>query len=329
MDLGPRVVDTASPLNALEKRMYLRWREQAVGRKVLIAVSGGLDSICLAELLRTLQTRLQIHLVVATVHHGEMQGANSLQNMFRNDAVEKVHSWARENGLEFITHPDRPVWSDEVGEKELRDFRYQALRALAMEHGCDWIALAHHKDDQLETRLIQLIRGCGLQGLVGMSELNGDLWRPLLSESRKSLLKYANEKNLKWLEDPSNTRVEPFRNWLRQHWLVELENKRPGSVETLMQSLQNLVDESVGKKPQLEDFLTPRGGLRRQEFLSLTEGEKRGLLARYFIAMGYRNFGKSHIDELIKRLDSPRNDLSFNLLKRKWTITPTEILAEG
>ena len=127
-----------------------------------------------------------------------------------------------------------------------------------MQNGQATLVLAHHRDDQAETVLLRLLRGSASEGLAAMRELQefagGNVWRPLLHFPRETLLPYAREHGLEWIEDPSNAELHHDRNFLRHRVLPLLEERWPGSAAALSRSAQllredaNLLEEAVQRR---------------------------------------------------------------------------------
>lgn len=293
------------------------------GARVLVACSGGMDSVVLTYLLHRLAPRLKIELEVACVHHGKSSDSELIQ--FRDQAVETVRELTERLGLKL--HILRaPIEKGElVSESDLREFRHRALQDLAKERECKWIAFAHHADDLLETRLIRLVRGTGAQGIEAMSLVgkNGT-FRPFLGEPRTELESYAREVGLKWIEDPSNQDPAPLRNWIRLKWLPLLERKRPGSVRNLGASLERLA-EAAAKEKQGASIPLLAATLDRKAFSELGIAEQRASLAALLLSLGTRDFTSGHIDEILKRFRSQKGRQKFTLLGLEWQCNARQI----
>ncbi len=192
---------------------------------MLVALSGGADSSALLWLAVEAIPQLGIQVRACHVHHG-LRGVEADQDA---DACRRLCEQA---GVPCVVKhvqidPER-IRQDGV-ESAARAARYAALTSCA---GPDeLIALAHTLDDQAETVLLNVIRGSGSFGLGGMSERQGQLIRPLLTERRQTLRRYCMEHQITWREDSSNTDIYYARNRLRLHILPQIEAINPGFVE--------------------------------------------------------------------------------------------------
>ncbi|MBL7214397.1 MAG: tRNA lysidine(34) synthetase TilS [Phycisphaerae bacterium] len=194
--------------------------------RVLLAVSGGADSVAMVDALHRLRQagHLQCEFVIGHVNHG-LRGADS-------DADEVfVTELARQLGINVVAASVSV--NDYAQQKKLsietagRTLRLKALAAMAQQHHCDAIATAHHKDDQAETIIHRLMRGTGFRGLCGIrpvSEVYGtEFIRPMLGMRRSDIIEYCDENNLSWREDVSNKNVNFMRNRIRHYILPELQ----------------------------------------------------------------------------------------------------------
>ena len=202
-------------------------REQLLemGDRVVLAVSGGADSMCMMEVLAALRDSWKLELLVVHVHHG-LRGAEADRDAaFVQDEAGKlgigcvverrdVRSVAAERGLSL----------EEAG----RDVRYEILREYAEKWISQYpakIAVAHHQEDQAETILHNLFRGSGLKGLGGMSARRGQIIRPLLCLEKKEILEYLAERHIAYCEDSTNQENEYTRNRLRNELIPQIRRE--------------------------------------------------------------------------------------------------------
>jgi tRNA(Ile)-lysidine synthase len=182
-------------------------------QKVLLAISGGIDSLVLLDILDKQKSKLPWQFYVGHVNHGLQSMSDQWFNWVQEQAqVRKIPFIGKHLRL-FTEGVTQNI------EAQARQARYDALTALAKEAGCEMILLAHHADDQIETFLLQWFRGAGLAGLSAIPELkrfNDLLWmRPLLHTFRVEIEDYAKQAQLNWVEDPSNQSLVFARNQVR------------------------------------------------------------------------------------------------------------------
>ena len=193
-------------------------------RRILVALSGGLDSVVLLHLLRF---HLRREVIAAHFDHAMRTGSGADAQWVRG----LCRAWSVP--LE-LGHADDPPAS----EAAARDVRYAFLLAAAESVGADVVVTAHHADDQAETVLFRLARGTGLAGLAGIPVRRGILVRPLLAFTRAELLSYAAASRIRWREDPTNRSMRFARNRIRHRVLAELERARPGATRRIARLAQ-------------------------------------------------------------------------------------------
>lgn len=208
----------------LEQKVYTYINKEqmtAPGQRVLLAVSGGADSMAMLAIMYALAPALGIKLAVAHLDHG-------LRPCSWQDA-ELVEQTCAHYKLPFYSRvTDVAAYCEAKGlgiEAGAREVRYQWLREAAAAFGADRIATAHHRDDQAETILIHLIRGSGVKGLGGMTPVSGIYVRPLLECSKEELLSYVEHKSVPYREDESNQDINFLRNRVRHQLLPLLETE--------------------------------------------------------------------------------------------------------
>lgn len=259
------------------------------GSTVVVAVSGGADSVALLDVLRHLAPAQQWRLHVAHVNH-QLRGAESEAD------ADFVAQLAARAGLPCTVQSvdvARAQQAQASPENTARRLRYRLLAACARTVGARNIALAHHQDDQAETVLLHLLRGSGLGGLTGMryasplqllndmeesplhqadssakdrrtcgtTESPVTLVRPLLNVARADLRAYCARHNLTFREDSSNETTTPQRNWLRHAVLPLLETRYPAVARTIARTARVLADDFAYLTATAEDWL--RGHARQ------------------------------------------------------------------
>ena len=194
------------------------------GEALLVAVSGGQDSVALLLALAELGGRLSLRLTVGHVNHG-LRGAES------DEDEQFVRELAERLGLRALVARTQV---ERASEETAREARFTALRELAGDAGAERIALAHTASDRAETVLMNVLRGSGLEGLAAMPAVSGDLVRPLLGVTREQTAAYCEAKGVRPRADSTNRDETILRNRLRQSLLPLLEREyRPHVSEAL------------------------------------------------------------------------------------------------
>ncbi len=225
--------------------------------RYVIAFSGGLDSTVLLHALATLRDELAVPLLAIHVDHG-LHADSSAWSAHCRDIAERL-------GIDYqLRSVNVQLESGKGPEASARDARYNALHA-ELRAG-DWLMSAHHREDQAETLLLNLIRGSGPMGIAGIGNIRrfgpGWLARPLLETSRQALAEYASREELEWVEDPSNVDRRFDRNFLRHDVLPRLGARWPdislrlqrsashaGEASQLLTNLAAIDLQSVGGRP--------------------------------------------------------------------------------
>ena len=216
------------------------------GKRIAVALSGGLDSVVLLDTVCKAQAKNQNQIYAFHVHHGIQKPADDWLIFCEKLAKQyKIHFDFR------LLHLDSANEQGNI-EARARAGRYEALADLCEEYGIEDLLLAHHQNDQAETVLLQLLRGSGVAGLSGMpasraiaSNPSITLWRPLLNQSRQELEAYAKEHKLKWIEDPSNQNTKYRRNAIRKKIIPALEGIQPEALTNMARSAELLGEAQV------------------------------------------------------------------------------------
>ncbi|URC14869.1 tRNA lysidine(34) synthetase TilS [Flavobacterium sp. B183] len=205
-------------------------------KKLFLAVSGGLDSMVLLHLFQ------QLPFEIAVLHcNFQLRGLESFGDQ---DFIQK---YCDENGISiFSTQFDTEAFAKDYKlstQVAARELRYNWFYELLETENFDYIVTAHHADDNLETFIINLTRGTGLDGLTGIPEQNDKIVRPLLPFSRAEILEYAKQNNILWREDSSNASNKYLRNKIRHDLVPILKEINPNFLNAF-QKTQEYLQES-------------------------------------------------------------------------------------
>lgn len=213
--------------------------------KLLLAVSGGVDSVVLTYLCHT--AKLDFSIAHCNFHLRE--GACDEDEAFVKDLAEKL------NVDFYVEQFDTNKYAEEQGvstQMAARDLRYNWFNELRFRHQFEHILTAHHANDDLETFFINLIRGTGLEGLSGIKEVNNAIVRPLLGFSRSQIEAYAEANNIEWREDYTNAETKYIRNKIRHHLVPMLEEMNPKFLEGFLKTQSHLRENEA----LVEDYLS-------------------------------------------------------------------------
>ena len=310
----------------LEQRLLRRFRAAGIAsdRTLLVAFSGGPDSLALAAALTHVRAVTGLPLLLVHVDHAlrdesgeEAKAAVSLgQQIGLTVVVRRVPEEPRQ------AHPHTGV------EEAARRERYRLLSDEADQAGARVIATAHHRDDQAETVLLHLLRGSGLRGAAGMAEIapvpvagvrdishQGEdqrprLWRPLLSESRQEMLAYLEKRGLTSLHDPSNDDVTLRRNALRHRAIPELEATFPGAAAALARFAAIAAEEDRLLEAMAERALTRMVGpghiMRLDALGEQPRALQRRILRRWLVeTSGETDIGAERVEAVLHWAAAP------------------------
>lgn len=239
--------------------------------KILLALSGGVDSMVLAKLLiisqrdykstsQRAETQSQSHLAFAHCNF-HLRGEDS------NRDERFVTDFARENNIPiYIKHFDTESYAKENSlsiEMAARELRYNWFKELKEIHNFDKVALAHHGDDQIETFVINMLRGSGIKGLKGMKPQNDFYIRPLLFSNRNQIVTFAKENDIQWVEDYTNNETIYLRNKIRHQIIPLFDEIKDNARQSLNFSIdclssenelyRNLIDEKFAEIEFVKD----------------------------------------------------------------------------
>ena len=196
------------------------------GKPILVAASGGVDSMVLASLLQY----AGYNIGVAHCNY-QLRGKDS------DDDQKVVESWCAERSIPFylkrVETEKLAQQSDSSIQMIAREERYAFFKELTENHGYGAVALAHHADDRVESLLLNVLRGTGFRGFQGMPSKRDKIIRPLLAFRKRDIHQFAEENDISFREDASNQETYYQRNWVRLRLLPMLEAKEPDAFEKL------------------------------------------------------------------------------------------------
>lgn len=267
--------------------------------KIIVGVSGGADSMVLAHLLK----KCGIQMVLAHFNY-------SLRGEESDDDQRLVKKWAQENEVEFyVRKMDLGAQLKAEGgnlQEVARKRRYEWMESLREELNYDWIAVAHHQEDVVETVFMNFLKGTGIAGLHGILPQQGYVIRPLLIFKKVDILNYAQEENISWRMDSSNLSNQYLRNKLRNQIIPELKSMVPQLEENLIanvrrwQEVEMLYSESIEK--YRHRLLEQRGKDWYIPILKLKDCHPlKTILYELLLPFG---FSASQLPEVIKLLDA-------------------------
>lgn len=253
--------------------------------KYIVAVSGGVDSMALLDILR-LQSGLE--LIVAHYDHG-----------IRPDSAEDrklVQEAAERYGLPFAYEEGK--MGPNASEAEARERRYAFLSKTKQQNAAGAIITAHHRDDMLETAIINMLRGTGRKGLSSLSS-GDDVVRPLLEWTKEDILAYARKHKISWREDTTNADERYMRNYVRRRILPRFSQKDK-------QDLFEHINSSKQINKEIDDLLARdislHGGgnaLNRPWFIGLTYALSCEVLVAWLRQNGISGFDRPLIERLV------------------------------
>jgi len=267
---------------------------------VLLAVSGGSDSVALLHVFLSLREKLDLRLGIVHVNYA-LRGEDS-------DLDERlVREYADRYGLPCFIY--RPRSAKGKSEAVLRDMRYRFFERVADREGYDVVAIAHTQDDQAETILIRLFRGTGPEGLAGMRPRRDRYIRPLLGRTKAELIRLLEAEQLPFREDVSNRDMGILRNRIRHELIPLLEREyRQGVRKTLARAAEHCSGIGIEDVSTLISLVSEDGRFMfsRSEFLALSKRNRTIVLRDMFRRLSGTGYGptSSFVMEASKLLES-------------------------
>lgn len=266
------------------------------GSRVLCAVSGGADSMCLLHWLRRHAGTLGISVAAAHFEHG-IRGEESLRDM------RFVEETCAAMGVPlFIGQGNVPEAAAERSlglEETARELRYEFLEAVARENGFTRIATAHNADDNAETVIFNLARGSGAAGLCGIPPVRGIIVRPLLETTRSEIERYLEENGIAHIEDSSNRSQEYSRNKIRLRIMPVLREINPAVSKAVLRTGEMLREDNALLDRLAEEFIAAHfngESVRSKELAALPDAVE----SRVIRMLCPQSIGAVHTNDIMK-----------------------------
>lgn len=289
-----------------------------IGSRVLVAVSGGADSVALLSLLRSVAESMDLHLEVAHLDHA-LRDSSGVDAQF----VEQLSAeYDLPLTLECLDVAGIARKRKGNLEEVARDLRREFLVETAKARNCHLVALGQHLDDQAETFLMRLMRGSGTAGLACMREREDAIVRPLLSFSHSEIVSYLQEEGLTWREDESNASLEFTRNRIRHQLVPLMKSFNPSVVGLIAGVCEQMQHDEDFWNPLVEKALADCGKWQGESYIldrllvremapALSSRVVRAVLQQ--VRGDLRGLTSTHIDDVLQLFDSssPQGELSL------------------
>ena len=290
--------------------------------KILLAVSGGVDSVVLAHLCKL----AKLNFSIAHCNFNLRDEESDADAEFVLDLAERLDVEV------FIENFDTTAYAEDEKvsiQMAAREIRYHWFEELSTAFKFDYILTAHHANDNLETFIINLVRGSGLEGFTGIKSVNNNVIRPLLSFSRKEIETYAEAHKIKWREDSSNASNKYLRNKIRHELVPVLEELNPQMLDSFANT-QSHLNDSLNL---VEDYI----GLIYPEIVSKTmygynlkiDSLKKLPNTKAVMYQLLKSFGFSEWEDVYQLLDAQSGKVvyseSYRLIKDREVLILTEI----
>ncbi len=267
--------------------------------KILLAVSGGVDSMVMLHLF------LQSEVTIGIAHcNFQLRGQDSF------DDEKLVLAEGSKHGIETHTiHFETKDYAERNGlsiQMAARELRYNWFEQIRKKYHYDYIATAHHGDDNIETFLLNLLRKTGISGLHGIKEKSGNIIRPMLFTNKEQIIAYAKKHNISYRNDISNTDDHYKRNYIRLHIIDEFKKLNPNFDKTLLDSMSIISKQEIVYKEKINQVIKPLLITEKEEHVIEIEKIKNlyPLDIYLFELLHPFGFNQSQVNDLIQCLDT-------------------------
>lgn len=281
--------------------------------RYVVAVSGGVDSVVLLDLLRRYP---EYQLVVAHYDHG-----------IRPDAIEdRKHTaaLAKQYGLPFIY--DEGNLGPGASEAIARNKRYEFLYKVRLQTKANAVVTAHHQDDQLETALLNLLRGTHRKGLTSLKSTD-IVKRPLLYIPKKQIINYAQANGLIWREDTTNLDTKYKRNYVRHQLITKMSPKQRQHLLAHVRRMHDINHELDAELANLLHIQPSVSQLDRKYLIHLPHDVAGELIAAWLRANGITDFDRVTINRIVIRAKTLRPGQYITVNKQHFITVQKQTLA--
>ena len=294
--------------------------------KLIVAISGGIDSVVLAYLCN----ELNFNFALAHCNFNLRGEESNADQDFILDLAERLNAEVYVQNFDTQAHADEYKKSIQMAARTLR---YNWFDELAAQFNFDYILTAHHADDNLETFLINFTRGTGLIGLTGIPMINESVVRPLLPFSREEIELYAKQKGIKWREDSSNASRKYLRNKLRHEVVPILKEINPNLLDSFKNTLDHLNDTADIVEEHLNSITINTISTINDNgiYYKISEFKKVNNPKAYLFEM-FKNYGFTEWNDVLDLLDAQSGKQvlsnSYRLIKHREHLILTELKSD-
>lgn len=285
------------------------------GDKILVSVSGGSDSVALLHILLELRDQWKYDLNVLHFDHG-IRSESSQECQF-------VKELSQQHNLPFYVLYNPHLTEESTGiQAKARQWRLAQSEKIRLAIKAAWIATAHHQDDQIETLLLKLLRGCHLSHLRGMAWQKGHYIRPLLNCTKAELQRYLKNKSQPWQEDTSNQSSQYLRNRIRLELIPLMNELARGELYSrlgdLSQQSMQLQDWIVNEKQSIEINSREEGtGFFVKDLVNFPLMVQSEILHEYLTTQEIKNLDYNHLHQILTLLQKDKPQWSLHLPGKK------------
>ena len=275
---------------------------------VLIAFSGGFDSMCLLDVIVKLKEDFELHPVAIHLNHN-WRGEESRQE------EEHCRHFCIEKGVEFYSETLSP--EVKPTETDAREARYEFFERCAEKFSSKVVFTAHNADDNAETLIYRIAKGTGLEGLKGIAPVRGIFYRPLLQTFRSEIEEYCRKNNLSPNVDSSNENIKYKRNLIRKNILPQLEKINKGAKA----AINTLSENAAADTEIINEYLASlKDKFKTQNFIKFSQPVQNRIIYTFLADNGFE-YDKKTVEKLVKFINensTSKNGRTMSLSDSQW-----------